>query len=271
MAQYSAQLDGVFVALADPTRRAVIRRLGPGPTSVGELAREFPMTLPSFLKHVRTLEASGLIRTTKSGRVRTCVLDRERLALVEDWLAEQRRVWAEPHRSARAVRHRHTERSAMNPDLDLALQRVIRAPRSVVWRAWTDPSQLATVVGPRADAVVRVDRLEARPAAPSSRRSATTAMAFGPHIDASFLVVDDAERLVFTNAVDSRWRPTRRTRSRWSPRSSSATTRTAPTTGSSSATATPPPARRHEELGFFDGWGAVTGQLAALVEGAAVR
>lgn len=93
MAQYSAQLDGVFVALADPTRRAVIQRLGHGPTSVGDLAREFPMTLPSFLKHVRTLEANGLIRTAKSGRVRTCVLDRERLALVEDWLAQQWRIW----------------------------------------------------------------------------------------------------------------------------------------------------------------------------------
>ena len=95
MAQYSAQLDGVLVALADPTRRAVIRRLGRGPTSVGELAREFPMTLPSFMKHVRTLETNGLIRTTKAGRVRTCVLDRERLGLVDDWLAEQRRVWEE--------------------------------------------------------------------------------------------------------------------------------------------------------------------------------
>ena len=95
VAQYSAQLDGVFVALADPTRRAVIRRLGRGPTSVGELAREFPMTLPSFMKHVRTLETNGLIRTTKAGRVRTCVLDRQRLGLVDDWLAEQRRVWEE--------------------------------------------------------------------------------------------------------------------------------------------------------------------------------
>jgi len=95
MAQYSEQLDGVFVALADPTRRAVIRRLGQAPSSVGELAREFPMTLPSFLEHVRTLETHGLSRTSKSGRVRTCVLDRERLALVEGWLAEQRRVWAE--------------------------------------------------------------------------------------------------------------------------------------------------------------------------------
>ena len=93
MAQHSAQLDGVFVALADPTRRAVIQRLGQGPTSVSDLARDFPMTLPSFMKHVRTLEANGLIRTAKSGRVRTCVLDRERLALVEDWLAQQRRIW----------------------------------------------------------------------------------------------------------------------------------------------------------------------------------
>ena len=93
MAQYSAQLDEVFVALADPTRRGVIRRLGHGPTSVGDLAREFPMTLPSFMKHVRTLESSGLIRTAKSGRVRTCVLNRERLAIVDTWLAEQRRIW----------------------------------------------------------------------------------------------------------------------------------------------------------------------------------
>lgn len=93
MAQYSARLDDVFDALADPTRRGVVRRLGLGPTSVGDLAREFPMTLPSFMKHVRTLESAGLIRTAKSGRVRTCVLNRERLAVVEDWLAEQRQIW----------------------------------------------------------------------------------------------------------------------------------------------------------------------------------
>jgi len=95
VAQYSAGLDGVFVALADPTRRGVIRRLGRGPTSVGELAREFPMTLPSFMKHVRMLETAGLIHTAKAGRVRTCVLNRERLAVVDDWLAEQRRIWEE--------------------------------------------------------------------------------------------------------------------------------------------------------------------------------
>ncbi|TNC23554.1 ArsR/SmtB family transcription factor [Amycolatopsis alkalitolerans] len=95
MAQYSAVLDGVFGALADPTRRTVLRRLGHGPASVGDLAREAPMTLPSFMKHLRMLESNGLIRTAKSGRVRVCELNREGLGLVEDWLAEQRSVWAD--------------------------------------------------------------------------------------------------------------------------------------------------------------------------------
>ncbi|MCU1683335.1 MAG: transcriptional regulator [Amycolatopsis sp.] len=95
MAQYSAVLDGVFTALADPTRRAVLRRLGRGPMSVGDLADEAPMTLPSFMKHVRVLESNGLIRTAKSGRVRTCELNRERFALVEGWLEEQRDIWAD--------------------------------------------------------------------------------------------------------------------------------------------------------------------------------
>lgn len=93
MEKYPAGLDEVFVALADPTRRAVIRRLGRGPASVGELADPFAMTLPSFMKHVRMLERSGLIRTAKSGRVRTCTLRRDRLAIVDDWLAQQRELW----------------------------------------------------------------------------------------------------------------------------------------------------------------------------------
>jgi DNA-binding transcriptional ArsR family regulator len=92
MAQYS-QLDEVFAALADPTRRRVVSELGRGPASVGALARSTSMTLPSFMKHVRTLERCGLIRTTKSGRVRTCTVDRERLAVIDDWLSEQRAIW----------------------------------------------------------------------------------------------------------------------------------------------------------------------------------
>lgn len=88
-------VNEVFLALADPTRREVIRSLGRGPASVGELARPFAITLPSFLKHIRALEESGLIRTSKSGRVRTCTLDHDRLAVVGDWLDEHRRLWDE--------------------------------------------------------------------------------------------------------------------------------------------------------------------------------
>lgn len=92
MAQYSS-LDDVFAALADPTRRAVVGALGRGPASVGQLAQSTSMTLPSFMKHVRTLQRCGLIETAKSGRVRTCTLNRTRLAVVDGWLAEQRAIW----------------------------------------------------------------------------------------------------------------------------------------------------------------------------------
>jgi DNA-binding transcriptional ArsR family regulator len=95
MAQSSPTLDRVFSALSDPTRRAVVQRLGGGPASVGELAEPFAITLPSFMKHVRTLEACGLIRTRKAGRVRTCTLNPERLALADDWLEQQRAIWRE--------------------------------------------------------------------------------------------------------------------------------------------------------------------------------
>ncbi len=90
---YSLQLDGIFQALADPTRRAVLAELGDGPASVTELARPHDMALPSFMKHIRLLEECGLIRTEKSGRVRTCALERGRFAAVDGWLAEQRAIW----------------------------------------------------------------------------------------------------------------------------------------------------------------------------------
>jgi DNA-binding transcriptional ArsR family regulator len=93
MAQYSTRLDGVFQALADPTRRAVLSRLGTGPASIGELAAPFDMALPSFLKHIRYLEGTGLIRTRKTGRVRTCTLEKKSFDVIEAWLGEQRSIW----------------------------------------------------------------------------------------------------------------------------------------------------------------------------------
>ena len=93
MAHYSEQLNGTFQALADPTRRAVLTRLGEGPASVGTLSEPFDMALPSFMKHIRLLEKSGWIRTRKQGRVRTCEIEKERFDEVDTWLSSQREIW----------------------------------------------------------------------------------------------------------------------------------------------------------------------------------
>jgi DNA-binding transcriptional ArsR family regulator len=93
MEQYSRHLDGVFQALADPTRRAVLGRLSRGPASISELARPFDMALPSFMKHIHLLEESGWILTRKQGRVRTCAIEKKAFAEVDTWLAEQRTLW----------------------------------------------------------------------------------------------------------------------------------------------------------------------------------
>ncbi|RAS38714.1 ArsR/SmtB family transcription factor [Paraburkholderia bryophila] len=93
MENYSSSLNGVFHALADPTRRSVIARLGSGPASIKELAEPFGLGLPSFLKHIKVLESSGLIASEKVGRVRTCKLRRGNLTAAEKWFDQQRAVW----------------------------------------------------------------------------------------------------------------------------------------------------------------------------------
>jgi DNA-binding transcriptional ArsR family regulator len=89
----SARLDNAFQALADPTRRAMLARLGRAPASVSELARPFAISLPAVLQHLQLLEASGLVRSEKKGRVRTCRIEPKAMAAVETWLAEQRALW----------------------------------------------------------------------------------------------------------------------------------------------------------------------------------
>ena len=93
MANQLAPLASVFYALADPTRQAIVGALGQGPASVSTLAAPFAMALPSFMKHLSVLERSGVIRSSKAGRVRTCELRPKALAQAETWLAGQRAVW----------------------------------------------------------------------------------------------------------------------------------------------------------------------------------
>ena len=89
----AAPIDRVFRALSDPTRRQVLERLSRRPASVTELAEPFEMALPSFVEHMKVLEGCGLVRSTKSGRVRTYRIVPRRLKLAEDWMARQRALW----------------------------------------------------------------------------------------------------------------------------------------------------------------------------------
>lgn len=93
MPNYSAKLDQVFQALADPTRRAVLQRLSDGAASTLELARPFHMALPSFTQHLGMLEKHGLVKSKKTGRVRTYELAPKRLQAAEDWILDRRKLW----------------------------------------------------------------------------------------------------------------------------------------------------------------------------------
>jgi DNA-binding transcriptional ArsR family regulator len=89
----SAPLDLVFHALADPARRAIVERLTHGPASVSELARPLPMSLPAVVQHLQVLEARGLVRSEKLGRVRTCRIEPVALGTAEDWITARRTAW----------------------------------------------------------------------------------------------------------------------------------------------------------------------------------
>ena len=93
MLNQSADLDRLFHALADPTRRAMVERLSRGPAAVSELAAPMPMSLPSAMQHLGVLEAAGLVRSAKAGRVRTCAIEPAALSLAEQWINARRAEW----------------------------------------------------------------------------------------------------------------------------------------------------------------------------------
>ncbi len=93
MPNQSVELNRVFQALADPTRRAVLERLNRGPAPMSELAEPFDMALPSFSQHLDVLEDCGLVRSSKEGRVRTYELQAKPLEVAGHWMAKQRAMW----------------------------------------------------------------------------------------------------------------------------------------------------------------------------------
>jgi DNA-binding transcriptional ArsR family regulator len=88
-----APLDRMFHALADPARRAMLERLSRGPASVSELAQPLAMSLPAVVQHIAVLEGSGLVRSRKVGRVRTCQIEAGSLQRAEQWINERRLQW----------------------------------------------------------------------------------------------------------------------------------------------------------------------------------
>jgi DNA-binding transcriptional ArsR family regulator len=92
MVHYSDATDSVFAAIADPTRRGILEMLGRGDASISDLAGRFDMTLTGLKKHVRVLEAAGLVETEKVGRVRTCRLGRRGLEAEAAWIEAYRRM-----------------------------------------------------------------------------------------------------------------------------------------------------------------------------------
>lgn len=153
----------------------------------------------------------------------------------------------------------------VDPELDLRIDRVIRAPRARVWKAWTDPRDLARWWLP-APTQCRVEQLDVVPGGAFVTSMSDDGTVFMPHLDACFVVVRPGEQIVFTNALDSRWRPT-------SPAPVSMVAEITfgdhPQGTEYRAIVRHTDARsriHHEQLGFAEGWGAVTAQLAAIAE-----
>jgi uncharacterized protein YndB with AHSA1/START domain len=152
---------------------------------------------------------------------------------------------------------------SFNPETDLEITRIIKAPRSAVWQAWTDPGQFAQWWIP-APALCRVVAMDVRPGGSLLTEMSEDGGAFGPHMDACYLAVEDGRKIILTNALSGGWRPAA------SPFMTAVITLDDHDQGTAyRAHVLHKDAETrawHEEMGFFDGWGTVAAQLAKLVE-----
>ncbi|WP_449394609.1 SRPBCC family protein [Devosia riboflavina] len=149
------------------------------------------------------------------------------------------------------------------PETDLEITRVIKAPRQLVWQAWTNPDQFAQWWIP-APALCRVVKMEVQPGGALLTEMSEGGGAFGPHMDACYLAVEEGHKIVLTNALSGGWRPAT------SPFMTAVITLDDHDQGTAYRAHVLHKDEEtrawHEEMGFFDGWGTVAAQLAALVE-----
>jgi uncharacterized protein YndB with AHSA1/START domain len=152
---------------------------------------------------------------------------------------------------------------SFNPDLDLEISRVIKAPRRAIWSAWTDPRKLEQWWVP-APALCKVVELDLAPGGAFVTRISENGGDFAPHLDACFLAAEEGRSIVFTNALTGGWRPAEQ------PFMTAAITLSDHPDGTDYAAhvmhKSPADRAMHAELGFHDGWGTVIAQLADFVE-----
>ena len=152
---------------------------------------------------------------------------------------------------------------SFDPKTDLEITRIIKAPRSAIWQAWSDPAQFAQWWIP-APALCRVVTMDVRPGGALVTEMSEGGGDFGPNMDACYLAAEEGHKIVFTNALSGGWRPAA------SPFMTAIITLHDHDLGTAYRAQVlhkdPETRAWHEEMGFFDGWGAVTAQLAQLVE-----
>lgn len=157
--------------------------------------------------------------------------------------------------------------NALNPELDLEISRIIKAPRTAVWAAWTTPESFAKWWVPH-PAACRVEAMDMRPGGALVTLISEDGGPFGPHMSACYLDIEAGRRIAFTNALVGGWRPAE------NPFMTAIITLADHDLGTAYHARVmhrnPGDRDRHEELGFYDGWGTVAAQLAQLVEGARV-
>ena len=186
MVQYSPTIDRAFAALGDPTRRAVLERLGSGSATITELAEPFGMSLTGMKKHIRLLEEAELVTTEKIGRVRRCTLVPYAFEGISTWLQRLDR-FAQVVERTKGDTMNTTTVTTPN-ELEIRVERIFDAPRSHVFSVWTDPELIPEWWG---DGTV-VEEMDLRPG--GTYRFQT---AFGA-VEGEFREVEPPERLVQT-------------------------------------------------------------------------
>ena len=157
MVQYPTTVDRAFAALADPTRRAVLERLGAGSATISELAEPFGMSLTGMKKHIRLLEEAQLVTTEKVGRVRRCMLAPYAFEGISTWLQRLDR-FAQVVERTKGDTMNTTTVTTPN-ELEIRVERIFDAPRAHVFSVWTDPELIPEWWG---DGTV-VEEMDVRP------------------------------------------------------------------------------------------------------------